>query len=91
MISLYTSIAFSLINLFQASAASDAKTLRMEDWEYENKVKSVLMVQSNSDERFPLIGLNKANALMVTCTRFAKGAIHYAKKLRKLGLNFARK
>jgi len=94
MISLYTSIAFSLINLFQASAASDAKTLRMEDWEYENKVKSVLMVQSNSDERFPLIGLNKANALMVTFDvleaendYFQYAIVHCDKNWKKSSLN----
>ena len=51
------------------------------------------MVQSNSDERFPLIGLNKANALMVTFDvleaendYFQYAIVHCDKKLEKIFL-----
>jgi len=66
MILFFTSVVFSLLSLFQTQTGSVEKTLYYADYEYEDKVKSVLITQSSSDERFPLIYLNASNALTVS-------------------------
>jgi len=49
-----------------AQAYSDNKSLMYQDHEYEDKVRSVLVKQLGSDERFPMVYLDNGNGLGIS-------------------------
>ena len=53
------------ISFLFSSETTQEKTLFYYDMEYENKVKSVQIIKTGSDERFPLMSLGRTNALTV--------------------------